>query len=63
MANSRTTSHTRRTQRRSTTRGVSWMSERQLDAYLQAREALRRVSNTALLIAKPTQPAARPSSL
>jgi len=29
------------------TRGKRWMSERQLDAYLQAREALRRLRATA----------------
>jgi hypothetical protein len=29
------------------TRGMRWMSDRQLDAYLQARDALRRVRATA----------------
>ncbi len=29
------------------TRGMRWMSERQLDAYLQARDALRRVRASA----------------
>jgi hypothetical protein len=62
MATSRTASHARRTQRRNTPRGSSWMSERQLDAYLQTREALRRINNTALLSAKASQPAAPPSA-
>ncbi len=40
MANTPTSSH--QTGSRGT-RGQRWMSERQLDAYLQARDALRRV--------------------
>jgi hypothetical protein len=34
------------------TRGMRWMSERQLDAYLQARDALRRV-RAAATVASP----------
>ena len=49
MANTHDTSHARRSQRRKVTRGKSWMSERQLDAYLQARDTLRRVSANARL--------------
>jgi hypothetical protein len=41
MANTQP-STTQRSPRRSR-RGVTWMSERQLDAYLQARETLRRL--------------------
>ena len=39
------------------TRGMRWMSERQLDAYLQAREALRRVRAAAV----PEEPRQRSS--
>ena len=63
MANSHTTSHARRLQRRCAARGTPWMSERQLDAYLQARDTLRRVSAIAQLTAEASQPAAPPASL
>jgi hypothetical protein len=36
----------RQSHRRDATRGIRWMSERQLDAYLQARETLRRLRTT-----------------
>jgi hypothetical protein len=41
-------------------RGMPWMSERQLDAYLQAREALRRARAVASLIAA-VRPPPKPS--
>ena len=63
MANSRTTSHARLPQRRCAARGTPWMSERQLDAYLQARDTLRRVGTIARLTTEASQPAAPPSSL
>ncbi len=46
MANTRTSTF-RRSQPRRPARGIAWMSERQLDAYLQARETLRRLQATA----------------
>ena len=61
MATSTTISHTRRASRRTTTGNMRWMSERQLDAYLQARETLRRVSALARSSAQASQPAAPPS--
>jgi len=48
MATSSTSKPTSgRPERRSSTRRVSWMSERQLDAYLQTRETLRRLREAA----------------
>jgi hypothetical protein len=43
MANTLSSAPQRRSHRRPSARGLPSMSERQLDAYLQAREALRRV--------------------
>lgn len=47
MADIRTSQ--RRSQPRASARGKPWMSERQLDAYLQARDMLRRLRDAALL--------------
>ncbi len=63
MANPHTASQARRTSRHSTTRGTRWMSQRQLDAYFQARETLRRVGTIARLTAEASSPAAPPPSL
>lgn len=60
MAHSHPVSQARRTRQRSTPRGTCWMSERQLDAYLEAREALRRISH-GVLLTKARQPGSPPS--
>ena len=62
MANSHDSLHARSPQRRRTPRRTAWMSERQLDAYLQARETLRRVSDFARSAARASTAAAPPSS-
>ena len=62
MANSHTTSHARRPPRRCAARSTPWMSERQLDAYLQARDTLRRISTIARLATEASQPVTPPSS-
>jgi hypothetical protein len=49
MANSRTTKTGRRAKRSASTGGLPWVSELQLNAYLEARDALRRAHATALL--------------
>jgi len=56
MANSTASSHRRRAPRPESMRGMPWMSERQLDAYLQAREALRRARAVASLTAAVRPP-------
>ena len=63
MANSHDPLHARSPQRRGTPRRTTWMSERQLDAYFQARETLRRASDFARSGAQPPDPSAPPSSL
>jgi len=55
MVNTHDTSHARRSQRRNVTRGKPWMSERQLDAYLQTRDTLRRISANARQSAETPQ--------
>ena len=52
MANTRISAF-RHAQPRRSSRSVAWMSERQLDAYLQARETLRRLRATAALAPDP----------
>lgn len=49
MANTTPSAPQRRSSRRPSARGLPSMSERQLDAYLQARETLRRVRAVASL--------------
>lgn len=61
MANSHTPSLRRRSQRRASTPGLPW-SERQLDAYLQARDALRRVSAVAAFVAGTSRETSPPST-
>ena len=49
--------NTRHSRPRQSARGTRWMSERQLDAYLQARETLRRLRASTLSAApRPTPP-------
>jgi hypothetical protein len=43
MANTHAPTRQHRSQPRRSARGLRWMSERQVDAYLQARDTLRRV--------------------
>ena len=43
MATTHAPTHLRQSNRRDVTRGIRWMSDRQLDAYLQTRETLRRL--------------------
>lgn len=59
MANSHAPSRRRRSHRRASRPGLPW-SERQLDAYLQARDALRRVSAVAALVAGTWQETSPP---
>ena len=48
---------TRHSNPRHSARGMRWMSERQLDAYLQAKETLRRLRASTLPAApRPTPP-------
>jgi hypothetical protein len=49
MANTNACIRQRRSQLRGSTRGMPWMSERQFDAYLQARDTLRRLRAVASL--------------
>jgi len=62
MANTRTAPHGRRARRSATTPGLAWVSELQLDAYLEARDALRRARAGAALTScqrpSPSRPAA-----
>lgn len=63
MANPAVPSNRRRSSRPASMSGMPWMSERQLDAYLQTREALRRARAVASLSAgvrppPPSPPAA-----
>lgn len=60
MATSRSMSRAPDTGLRSSARNVAWMSARQLDAYLQARETLRRFSTKTPLIARAPRPASPP---
>ena len=63
MASSHATSLARRPRCRSDPCRTAWMSERQLDAYLQARETLRRVGAAARTAVDASQPAAPPPLL
>ena len=48
---------TRHSSPRHSARGMRWMNERQLDAYLQAKETLRRLRASSLSAApRPTPP-------
>ena len=58
MANTRITSSGRRARRTASPGGLPWVSELQLDAYLQARDALRRARARASM----TQPSKSPPS-
>jgi hypothetical protein len=60
MANRPAPSNRRRTPRPASMSGMPWMSERQLDAYLQTREALRRARAVASLVASVRPPPAAP---
>lgn len=60
MANTAVPSNRRRSARSVSMSGMPWMSERQLDAYLQAREALRRARAVASLTAGVRSPPASP---
>lgn len=66
MANMTTTPPAATGQRRSPQRasspGIRWKSERQLEAYLQARDVLRRVRAVASLAPEPRRDAASPPS-
>lgn len=62
MANTRTTKTGRRATRSAPTSGLPWVSELQLDAYLEARDALRRAHATALLTAVQREPKPRTSA-
>ena len=53
MANSRTRTPRRRSSSPRSAAGLPWVSELQLDAYLQARDALRRARSAALLASAP----------
>jgi hypothetical protein len=54
MANTRTTRSGRRARRTASHGGLPWVSELQLDAYLEARDALRRARARASMT-RPSQ--------
>jgi len=56
MANTRTSNTRRRASSTASVSGLPWVSELQLDAYLQARDALRRARNAAALAAQTQTP-------
>ena len=62
MANTRTSPHGRRATRSATTPGLPWVSELQLDAYLEARDARRRARAGASLTSCQRPSAPRPSA-
>lgn len=62
MATTHAPTPARQSHRRDATRGVRWMSERQLDAYLQTRETLRRLRMATALTTSAGQAASPPLS-
>ena len=63
MANAATaTFRQRRSQLRNSTHGIRSMSERQLEAYLQARDTLRRIRAVASLVSDTRRDPSHPTS-
>lgn len=61
MANTRTRKTTRRARRPASHGGLPWVGELQLDAYIEARDALRR-ARAAALLTSIERPPKRPSA-
>jgi len=62
MATTHAPTHSRQVRGRDTSRGVRWMSDRQLDAYLQTRETLRRLRTATALTTSAGHAASPPVS-
>ena len=62
MANTSQSDSRRRATRRAAPGGLPWVSELQLEAYLQARDALRKARAASWPSASPATPAAPPAA-
>ena len=62
MATTHAPTRSRQARRRDASRGVRWMSDRQLDAYLQARETLRRLRTATAMTTSAGHAASPPVS-
>ena len=62
MATTHAPTRSRQARRHEASRGARWMSDRQLDAYLQARETLRRLRTATALTTSAGQAVSPPVS-